>query len=623
MTEIITDIAKDNGSTKSPAMSDWRLRAALNASRMGLWDWDLQSNIVTWSAETYEIVGLEGFDGSFEAFARLLHPDDVAHAMEVVDSALKQKCDYTDEFRILRPDGEERWLFNLGRPIFDENGVPLRLSGTVQDITKRKLAEEALRESEARYRLITSSMSQGVIYQNADGTILAMNSAAERILGKPHESIIGSDSVREEKHSIREDGSPFPGVEHPALVALRTGLAVRGVIMGVWNPQRDAYRWINVDAIPIFRPAETSPAEVCAVFADITQRKQAEAALLQSEKALKEAQRVAHIGNWRWDVNSDEVWWSEELYRLFEKSPDSPSPSFKDAYKNYTPDSVARLTTVVQKAWQTGEPYVIDLERRASAGSRRWVQCRGEAVRNAGGLIVGLRGTAQDITGPKEAEESTKNYAKRLITLEEDLRKGIATELHDDVGQELTALSLNLAFIAIRLGKESEVNLRPVLEEARTLAKAINSTVRNLMNALRPTQLDEYGLVSALRTYAEQYAQRTGIAVAIQAATGFPRLGSAKELAFFRITQEALNNVAKHAEATTVTVALDSDTASTRLTITDDGKGLSPGATLLPPGSGYGLTIMRERTELVGGKFTMSSAPGSGTSVIVELGEGE
>ena len=153
-----------------------------------------------------------------------------------------------------------------------------------------------------------------------------------------------------------------------------------------------------------------------------------------------------------------------------QKVPGSPSPSFEEAHKNYTPESVARLAVVVQKAWQTGEPYVIDLERSANAGPRRWVQCRGEAVRNASGLIEGLRGTAQDITRLKEAEESAKRYAKRLVTLEEDLRKGIATELHDDVGQEITALSLNLAFIAKHIGQEPEANLRPVLEDARGLA---------------------------------------------------------------------------------------------------------------------------------------------------------
>jgi len=344
-------------------------------------------------------------------------------------------------------------------------------------------------------------------------------------------------------------------------------------------------------------------------------------ALLQSESALTEAQRVAHIGNWRWDANTDEIWWSDELCRIYEKAPGS-APSFEEAQKNYTPESAARLAAAVQKAWQTGEPYIIELERSVVTGPKRWIQARGEAVRNASGAIEGLRGTAQDITGLKEAQDSTKRYAKRLITLEEDLRKKIATELHDDVGQEITALSLNLAFIAKHLGKEAETDLRPVLDEARVLAKRVNSTVRGLMNALRPTQLDEYGLVSALRTYTEQFAQRTGIAVTLQAAPGFPRLGSRKETALFRISQEALNNVVKHAAATKVTVVLDSDGNSPRLTITDNGNGLVPKATPRPPGSGYGLTIMRERTALADGRFRISSAPGMGTSVVIEL-EGE
>jgi len=143
------------------------------------------------------------------------------------------------------------------------------------------------------------------------------------------------------------------------------------------------------------------------------------------------------------------------------------------------------------------------------------------------------------------------------------------------------------------------------------------------MTALRPTQLDEYGLVSALRTYAAQYAHRTGIAVTIQAAPDFPRLSSRKEVALFRISQEALNNVVKHAEATKVTVVLDRDATSTRCTITDNGKGMASSTTPRLAGVGYGLTIMRERAELVGGTFEMSSVSGTGTSVVIGIGEGE
>jgi len=129
-------------------------------------------------------------------------------------------------------------------------------------------------------------MLQGVVHQDAGGTIIAMNPAAERILGKTREQLLGSSSVREEHQPIREDGSPFPGLEHPAMVALQTGQTVRGVVVGVFNPQVGAYRWIRIDAVPVFRPRETRPAEVYTVFEDITEHRQAEEELLSSEAFL-------------------------------------------------------------------------------------------------------------------------------------------------------------------------------------------------------------------------------------------------------------------------------------------------------------------------------------------------
>ena len=140
----------------------------------------------------------------------------------------------------------------------------------------RRRAKQALRESEERHRLLAETMLQGVVHHDAEGKIIAMNPAAERILGKTPEQFLGSNSVEEEHHTIREDGTPFPGLEHPAMVALRTGQSLRGVVMGVFNPKADTYRWISIDAVPVFRPGENRPAEVYAVFEDVTERRRSE-----------------------------------------------------------------------------------------------------------------------------------------------------------------------------------------------------------------------------------------------------------------------------------------------------------------------------------------------------------
>ena len=142
--------------------------------------------------------------------------------------------------------------------------------------------EEALRRSEEQHQLLAEAMLQGVVHQDSTGKIISMNPAAERILGKTRREFLGSSSVSEEHDCIREDGSLFPGLEHPSMVALKTGQPVRDKVMGVFNPRELAYRWISIDAVPLLRPGETKPFEVYTVFADITERKRAEAALLEA-----------------------------------------------------------------------------------------------------------------------------------------------------------------------------------------------------------------------------------------------------------------------------------------------------------------------------------------------------
>lgn len=136
-----------------------------------------------------------------------------------------------------------------------------------------------LTASEARHQLVVETMLQGVVQHAADGSITGMNAAAVRILGKPRELFIGSDPVREERNTIREDGTIFPGVEHPSSIAQWSGQPVRGVVMGVFNRERNEYRWIRIDAVPLVHPGEAAPYEVYTVFEDITRQREVEQAL--------------------------------------------------------------------------------------------------------------------------------------------------------------------------------------------------------------------------------------------------------------------------------------------------------------------------------------------------------
>jgi PAS domain S-box-containing protein len=179
--------------------------------------------------------------------------------------------------------GEEVWA--------SVSAVPVDLADwqaviATTDITRLKHAQDALRESETRYRTLFETMAQGVAYHDPEGRVIVVNPAAQRILGLSLDQLLGHSVLEPGWDAIRADGSPFPGAEHPAMVAFRTGLELRDVVMGVTHPGITGYRWLCIHAMPQFMPGATTPAQVYTIFEDITERKRDEAAILAHADAL-------------------------------------------------------------------------------------------------------------------------------------------------------------------------------------------------------------------------------------------------------------------------------------------------------------------------------------------------
>ncbi len=255
---------------------------AQGVGSIGSWRFDVRRNVLNWSDETYRIFGIPvGTPLTYETFLAKVHPQDRACVNHRWKEGLRGKP-YDIEHRIV-VDGQVKWVREKAYLEFDNENRIVGGFGITQDINERKLVEEALRKSEERYRLLAETMLQGVVHQDGDGTIIAMNHAAENILGKSRAEFLNITSVDTEHHTIREDGAPFPGLEHPSMIALKTGQPVRNVVMGVFNPRLGAHCWIRIDAVPVFGQGKDAPSEVYTVFEDITERKQAEAALRESE----------------------------------------------------------------------------------------------------------------------------------------------------------------------------------------------------------------------------------------------------------------------------------------------------------------------------------------------------
>jgi two-component system sensor histidine kinase UhpB len=210
------------------------------------------------------------------------------------------------------------------------------------------------------------------------------------------------------------------------------------------------------------------------------------------------------------------------------------------------------------------------------------------------------------------------------VEVQEEERRAIARELHDRVGQTLAALNINLIIMNGQLLEDSKQRIGSRLDDSMHLVAEAIALVRNVMTDLRPAVLDDYGLEAALQSYIDEYKSRYDVKVLLDASDQpIPRLGPSIEMTLLRIGQEALTNIARHAQAGQVSLSLRLVDHSIRLTVQDDGVGIESMQELKRPNS-HGLKIMRERAEAFGGSINIESVPGKGTKVeaTIPIGNG-
>jgi len=372
---------------------------------------------------------------------------------------------------------------------------------------------------------------------------------------------------------------------------------------------------------------------VLRLIRDITERKRAEEALWESEARYRAV--VEHQ--------------TELICRFL---PDATLTFVNDAYCRYFGKKREELIghsfmpcipeedrggVKVQFTSLSAENPVATYEHRVLTpnGEVCWQQWADRAIFDEQGRLVEFQSVGRDITERKRAEEALQQHTERLRALATQLaevaeaeRQRLARELHDQVGQNLTALGINLNIVRTQLPGETPDPVRSRLDDSLSLVEQTAARIRDVMANLRPPVLDDYGLVAALHWYGEQFARRTDIAVAVEGQEPVPRLAARVENALFRIAQEALTNVAKHAQTTQVTVTVEVEGGTLHLVVADDGVGFDPLTTLStspahlaePDGDrGWGLLTMTERAEAVGGYCRIESHPSQGTRVIVEV----
>jgi two-component system sensor histidine kinase UhpB len=343
-----------------------------------------------------------------------------------------------------------------------------------------------------------------------------------------------------------------------------------------------------------------------------------------SERRLAEAQQVAQIGSWERDLRTDQVTWSAQVYRLFGLPVQEGPITFQTFMNLVPPEEQERIRVEVKEVVAEGRPFNCDYHFRRADGSLRVMNDRGSLILNEGGQPVRLVGTVQDVTELRRAEQASQEYAvrlqalsRRLLEVQEAERRHLARELHDEFGQILATITLHLHAARSLAGAAA----RPRLEECVALLQQAGEHVRSLALELRPSMLDILGLEASLRWLAENYQQRTSLQVQIVGHLSGSQLPPTLAIACFRVVQEALTNVVRHAGAGHVWIDLNQSDNVVEISIRDDGAGFDVVATqeeAIQRGR-LGLLGMAERVQLFGGRLDIESARGRGTQIRFSL----
>jgi PAS domain S-box-containing protein len=490
---IAFDITERQRAEEALRKSERLLREAEELGHTGSWEHDLLTGQIVNTAENHRLFfGDDDSKGArLEDYVDAVHPDDRAYVIARREKLHVEGGPRDIDFRVIWPDGSVHVLYGLATIVRDRSGQPVRAYGTNIDITERKRAEEAVRESRQLLHQVLATLPVGVAVTDRAGNIVLANEASKSIWGGP--------------------------------------LIVSG-----------RERWAR------------------------------------------------SIGYW-----------------------------------HDTGKRIAATEWASARALSDGETTLnelIDIDSYIS--ERKTIQNSTAPIRNVEGQIVGAVVVNQDVTERVRAEEALhesanrlQHLSRRLLAVQEEERRHLSRELHDEFGQLLASITLHLHAARQVAGAAAHA----ALDECMALLHRAGEQVRTLALELRPRMLETAGLDTTLRWLAEQHQQRTGMATEVVGQLN--DVPSEPSIACFRVAQEALTNVARHACARHVWIELDQSDGRLELTIRDDGAGFDVTRALEQAGSrgNLGLLGMRERVEILGGNLEVDSGAGRGTRIRISL----
>jgi PAS domain S-box-containing protein len=618
MSGVTVDITEQRNAELEIERREEAVSALINALDGIVWEADARTfQFLFVSRQAARILGFSVEDWLQPGFwVSRLHPDDAQWCIGFRENAAAHGQDHNFEYRMLARDGRVVWFHDFVA-VQDALDGSARLRGVMVDITARKEAEQARGESEALFELLFDQSPAGLVIFDADAGKVRVNAAYCRFLGRSEQDVFSTSFV-EKLHPDDRGQADWLIREldqgRPVDVELRFLRGDGEIVWGRMIARRTSTEGRLLKGLSIVE--------------DITAQKRAEAVLKESHENFRTVANATPAILWMSSADGELTFLNHAASEFFGSQVGKPD---FDRFSHVHPDEEARSRQLYKAAVRDHTSVVNESRLRRFDGEYRWLLNRYVPRFSDAGEFLGHVGVATDITSRKLAEQQLEaahsrlaaelgerarlqqelsSLSERMINAQEDERRRVARELHDSLGNQIAALTLGIS----ALGRETGV------KDTRLLAKMLSDmaqNIREISHQLHPVMLDYAGLAPALRELCSEFGELTQIRVAVVESEELGEIPPQVALCAYRVTQEALQNIAKHSGAKVAVVSLARENGALLLTICDRGAGFDPEA--VRRHRGLGLVSIRERVRLLHGSLQIDSTPGQGTTLTVNV----
>ena len=578
---------------------------------------DLEGKVIGFNRAAEQYFGVRGTEVLGRRASEYFRFHYGPYTKDDVFARLEKENTWSGEVSFVHAAGETRYLLHTATNVFNDKGEKIGVMSVSHDITDRKLADQKLQQSEAFYRSLIADSLDGMLLLDSTGTITFVSPSIRHILGYEPEEVAGRNAF----DFVHPDDLHFAWESFQKEV--QENPEIKFIVVRLLKKNGD-WLWCSVRGHNLLNNPYVNSLAI--YFHDDTLRKRASDALKQSEKRFRTLIGELQIGISLYDATGELVMCNNTYSALLncqeeemvgKKILELFPQAYKEDGKPYKPEE--RPVFLALKNKQPVRDAVMGIDLVAS-GERIWLLINTDLVLDESGNLVQVINSAIDITERKKLEQrlldeqinKQKLLTQASIDGQEKERKEIGKELHDNIGQQLTTTKL---FLDLAKSSADDTTAEMISMALKGVSDVINE-VRRMSRSLMPPTLGDLGLMESVSDLVETISRTQYLRIDLDDYEfDEDKVPDNKKLMIFRIVQEQLNNIVKHADAKKVSVMLRNDKAFLLLEIKDDGKGFDPKGVR----KGLGLTNMRNRAELFGGEVTITSAPGQGCTLTMKV----